>query len=206
MKDPIRRDSLITIIGLSLLVALFLFAVYLPGRQAAATVRGEIAAAERSIREIPLRIAELESLKKQINRRNDYLQQTEPLMPRAANVPTILRQVTDLAKHSDLAVTKLKAMAMNRNGSSSSPNRSLNAMVIPSACSTAILSWASSREMPPKTHPAMTNASVGSTFEWPLWLFIPPLLSLRTPFEGPCPEGRTNCGSCARSPAYRAAN
>ena len=57
MKTNARRDSLLTIIGLAVLVVGFLFVVYFSGRQAAAKTRAEIQQAEQNIRDLPLRIA-----------------------------------------------------------------------------------------------------------------------------------------------------
>lgn len=110
MKDTARRDSLLTVIGLALLVAFFMFFVYLPNQRAAAKLKREIAAAEQSIRDIPLRLAELESLGKELALRGGHLRETERLMPTDADVHILVRQVADLAENSGLTVTQLKPL------------------------------------------------------------------------------------------------
>ena len=110
MKDPVRRDSLLTVMGLALLVAFFMFFVYLPNQRTATQLNREIAAAEQSIRDIPVRLAELELLGKELALRNDYLKETERLMPADADLHAVVRQVADLAENSGLTVTQLKPL------------------------------------------------------------------------------------------------
>lgn len=112
MIDQVRRDSMLTVVGLSLLVAVFLFLVYLPGRKVSAAVERETAQAEQSIREIPRRIAELESLQQDIRTRNEYLHKTRRLLPRNADLHTVIRQVAYLANNSGLMVTRLEPVSV----------------------------------------------------------------------------------------------
>ena len=102
MKDPVRRDSLLTIIGLSLLVAAFVFAVYIPGKKACAQVERDIETAEQTIRDIPLRLAELDSLQKDIRRRSEYLRRNDRLVPGTIDSHTIIAFVSRLARNSNL--------------------------------------------------------------------------------------------------------
>lgn len=110
MKDPVRRDSLLTVVGLALLVAVFMFVVYLPGRNAADRLEREIAAAEQSIHDVPARIAELESLGAALGLRNDFLKETEQLIPGDSDLHTVICQVADLAENCGLAVTRLEPL------------------------------------------------------------------------------------------------
>ena len=108
MKDPVRRDTLLTIIGLSLMVVAFIFVIFLPGKKACAEIKREIADANKSIQEIPLRVAEVESLKKEIRKRQDYLKETDRLMPVDADLHAVIRQVAYLARNSNLDDGPLK--------------------------------------------------------------------------------------------------
>jgi Tfp pilus assembly protein PilO len=110
MKDPVRRDTLLTIIGLSLIAAVFIFAVYRPMQKACSEAQREIAAADQSIRDIPLRLAELKSLEDEIRLREEYLQQHHQLIPENADLHSVLRQVTNLARNSNLSVSRLEPM------------------------------------------------------------------------------------------------
>ena len=111
MKDLIRRDSLVTIIGLALLAAAFVFVVYLPSQKTERAVRAEIAQAERSIGDIPLHVAELESLNREIAQRVAYLESTRQLVPHDSDMHTILSQIASLADESGLTVTRLEPLA-----------------------------------------------------------------------------------------------
>jgi Tfp pilus assembly protein PilO len=110
MKTNARRDSLLTIIGLAALVVGFLFVVYFPGRQAAAKTRAEIQQSEQSIRDLPLRIAELESLKKEVSRRQEFLNRTESLLPSEVDLHELLGHVAKLAGETNLEVTQTKLL------------------------------------------------------------------------------------------------
>lgn len=110
MKDRLRWDSWVTIGGLSLLVAIFFLAVFMPERKKAARVRREIAETEQAIRDIPVRLAELESLDEQIARGNEYLKKTAPLVPLETDLHAVLREVSKLAEASNLSVTRLEPL------------------------------------------------------------------------------------------------
>ncbi len=110
MNNPLGRDSFITIAILSVSVAGFLFGVYFPAQKSAERIDREIAAAQQSIREVPLRIAELESLCKNLCLRNDFLWRTQQLIPPEANIHSILRQVTKLANKTHLKITRLEPL------------------------------------------------------------------------------------------------
>ena len=112
MKDPVRRDNILTITGLSLMAGVFVFAVYLPGHKACERVRGEIQAAEQSIQAIPLRLAELEKLKGDVAKRQAYLQEMQRAVPMDAAIHDVIREVSDLARQSDLQVTRLEPLKL----------------------------------------------------------------------------------------------
>ena len=111
MKDIARRDSLVTIIGLALLAAAFVFVVYRPSQRTEISIRREIAQAERSINDIPLRVAELESLGRDVEQRMTYLASTRKLVPRDRDVHIILSQIASLAEGASLTITRLEPLA-----------------------------------------------------------------------------------------------
>jgi Tfp pilus assembly protein PilO len=105
-----RKDSLITVCGLALLAAGYYFGILRPGAKFASKIRRGIASAEQSVREIPQRVAELESLKKEIDRRESYLRGTQALIPQNADLHTVVREVTRLADRSRLKITRLEPL------------------------------------------------------------------------------------------------
>lgn len=111
MKDPVRRDTLLTIIGLALLVAGFMFAVYVPGKKACATSKRDIRAAQQMISDIPVRVAELEALANDVRKRGQYLQTALPLLPVDADLHSVVAQVSDLARKADLAEGAFEPLA-----------------------------------------------------------------------------------------------
>lgn len=110
MNTNVRRENLLTILGLAVLVVGFLFVVYFPGRTATAKTRAEIEQAKQSIRNLPLRIAELESLKKEVARRQDFLNRTESLMPSSVDLHELLGHVAKLAEETNLNITQTKLL------------------------------------------------------------------------------------------------
>jgi type IV pilus assembly protein PilO len=110
MKDPVRRDTILTIVGLSLLAAVFMFAVHLPNEKACAQLKREISTCERSIQEVPLRVAELESLNREIQRRLDYLDRTSSLLPFDADLHSVVARVSDLAQCAELTEGALEPL------------------------------------------------------------------------------------------------
>ena len=110
MKDPVRRDNVLTIVGLSVISAVFVLAVYLPGHKAGARIRKEIQAAEQSIHDIPLRLAELEALQRDVDRRAAYLKQTAGLVPAMAGLHDVIQDVARSGKLAGLEVTRLEPL------------------------------------------------------------------------------------------------
>lgn len=108
MIEVMRRESLLTVLGVCLLAATFLLVVHLPGSRRTRTLEREIQQAEQTIRSIPMRIAELESLRGENQRRRAYLSRTEALVPETVDVPGVLREVTELAERAGLDVVSLK--------------------------------------------------------------------------------------------------
>ena len=110
MKFSTGRDVVITISGLGLMVAAFIFFVYLPGKHACDEYRRQIDAADKQIRQIPLKVAELEVLRDEVEERREELGKTVTLMPNEADLHNVIREVANLAKMSDLEVTRLEPL------------------------------------------------------------------------------------------------
>lgn len=111
MNDTGRRGALVTIGGLALLSAAFLFFVFLPGQRKVVQVRKEIAEAERSIRDVPLRVAELESLRGDAGRRREYVASILERMPHDVDVHGLVRQVASLADRTRVKVSRIEPLA-----------------------------------------------------------------------------------------------
>lgn len=108
MRDRTRRDGICTVAALLFLVAMFAFGVYLPGKKASAKVIQQISAAEDSIREIPVRVAELQMHKRLIAERHEFLRMNHDLVPDDVDLHTVLRQVADLARNCKVSVSRLE--------------------------------------------------------------------------------------------------
>jgi len=110
MKNAIQRDSIMTVVSVAIVAALFVFTAYLPGRRSAIPINRSIDAAEQRLREIPVRIAELELLDAQIDRLETYLEEVDSVVPQEADLHSIIGEVAGLAKASQLKVTRLEPM------------------------------------------------------------------------------------------------
>ncbi len=110
MSRKIQRESLYTIVGLAVLSAVFLWGFYLPERKAGAAVRGEIADLQGTIRNVPVRVAELDLLRRRVEKRDAYLQKRRDSIPRSAEISAIIKHVASLARNADLRVTRLEPL------------------------------------------------------------------------------------------------
>lgn len=110
MNMSLKRDSLVTITALAVPVAVFVFAFYLPGRKSSERTNREIAAASRALRDFPLQMAELESLRREIGRREEFLKRASVQIPPESDVHAVLQQVAELADATDVAVTRLEPL------------------------------------------------------------------------------------------------
>ena len=93
MNRKLLGDSALTVIGVAVLSTVFLLGFYIPERRAAAGVRKEIAVIEGTIRKVPARVAELVSLKRDIEIRRKFLRRAGRWTPpswRAFSSPSAL--------------------------------------------------------------------------------------------------------------------
>lgn len=107
MNEKLRRDSLITIIGLSIVVALFTFVVYLPGLKNKQQLNQEIAEIQQSICEIPKKVEQLEKLHQELDQRLAFIKQHQQEIPTVKDTHQVLQRVALLAKTSTLTVSEL---------------------------------------------------------------------------------------------------
>ena len=107
MNEKLRRDSLITIIGLSVVVAIFTFVVYLPGMKHKQQLNIEIKQIQQSISEIPNKVKQLEQLHQELNQRLEFINRHQHRIPSAKDTHQVLQRVALLAKTSSLTVSEL---------------------------------------------------------------------------------------------------
>ncbi|MFH1299887.1 MAG: type 4a pilus biogenesis protein PilO [Planctomycetota bacterium] len=107
MNEKLRRDSLITIIGLSIVVALFTFVVYLPGLKNKEQLNQEIAEIQQSICEIPKKVEQLEKLHQELDQRLIFINRHRQEIPTVKDTHLVLQRVALLAKMSNLTVSEL---------------------------------------------------------------------------------------------------
>jgi Tfp pilus assembly protein PilO len=111
MNSGSRRETILAFGGICGLAALFLFVVYLPGRRDTGQIHGSIVGAEQMLREIPVRVAELEYLNTKIDRLQAYLRKSSASVPREADLHAIIGQVAALAETNNLRVTRLEPLS-----------------------------------------------------------------------------------------------
>ncbi|MCA9013805.1 MAG: type 4a pilus biogenesis protein PilO [Planctomycetaceae bacterium] len=107
MNEKLRRDSLITIIGLSVVVALFTFVVYLPGLKNKQQLNKEITEIQQSISEIPAKVKQLEALHQDLDQRRLFVKRLSQRIPADRDTHQVLQRVALLAKTASLTVNEM---------------------------------------------------------------------------------------------------
>jgi len=118
MKDSGKKDSILTVAGLLLLVGVFIFVFYLPGKKVGAQIQNEMTAAERDIQSVPTRVAELEMLHKKINDQQKYLERTEPAFPEQVDLHAVVERVSNMAKNNQLKISRMELSNLKATKSS----------------------------------------------------------------------------------------
>lgn len=108
MNDHTRRDSLITIIGLAVLVLGFIFGIFLPEHRANRAIEQEITNAKRDLLNVPLRMAELDALGKLVDQRNAYIQRCLPALPADTDDQRVLKAICRIADDAGVEVTLVR--------------------------------------------------------------------------------------------------
>lgn len=107
-KGLFNRDSLLTIIGLSIPAAVYVFAVSIPAGRVTKRIRNEIKSTQQTIQSVPLRVAELNSLHKTIRQRCTALHGMDRLFPRNPDLHTVIQNAARFAEQAHLTVTRLE--------------------------------------------------------------------------------------------------
>lgn len=107
MNEKLRRDSLITIISLAVVVALFTFVIYLPGLKNKQQLNKQIAAIQEKISAIPSQVKQLEQLHQQLDQRAAFINRLKQYIPADKDTHQVLQRVALLANTSALTVSSL---------------------------------------------------------------------------------------------------
>ncbi|MEQ8852578.1 type 4a pilus biogenesis protein PilO [Gimesia sp.] len=107
MNEKLRRDSLITIISLAVVVALFTFVIYLPGLKSKQQLNKQIASIQEEIRAIPTKVEQLELLQKELQQREAFINRMKTHIPTDKDTHRVLQRVAQLANSSSLTVSSL---------------------------------------------------------------------------------------------------
>jgi|GEM_PF-1283574 len=107
MNEKLRRDSLITIISLAIVVALFTFVIYLPGLKNKQQLNKQIAAIQEEISKVPEKVQQLEELHKELDRRKAFITRLSGHIPSNRDTHQVLQRVALLANTSALTVSAL---------------------------------------------------------------------------------------------------
>lgn len=106
MKYSVSRDTILTILGLAAMVVGFVFIVYLPGKKNRDEVNQKIAKAAKQIEEIPKKVAELDALRSDIQRQEEFLRDNVRRLPEQADLHNVVRDIADLARAANLEVIR----------------------------------------------------------------------------------------------------
>lgn len=107
MNDKLRRDSLITIISLAVVVALFTFVIYLPGLKTKQQLNQQIEEIQAEIIKIPEKVKHLEQLHRQLDQRKAFIKRLSRHIPAEKDTHQVLQRVALLANQSALTVSAL---------------------------------------------------------------------------------------------------
>jgi Tfp pilus assembly protein PilO len=108
MKGSLRRDSILTVMGFSLITSVFLFAFYLPESKQHDQLKQEIKEAEVAVVNVPVRLAEITALQEDVARREKYLAAARKSVPIDPDVHAVVQQMAELARNSELQITRLE--------------------------------------------------------------------------------------------------
>ena len=108
MQDHSRRDSLVTILGLAVLVLGFIFGVFLPEHRSNQQLERDITTAKQDLINVPLRIAELEAMRQLLDRRKSYLQRCLPGLPAETDDQRVLNMMCHVADKAGVEVTGVR--------------------------------------------------------------------------------------------------
>ena len=108
MKDSLKRDNLLTIVGTVVTVGFFVLVVYLPGERACQAARSEISVANRTIDATPLLILESAHLEQKRGERLDALRKLDRLLDDENELHGVLQKVANLAHTAGLKMDRIQ--------------------------------------------------------------------------------------------------
>lgn len=110
MKSLVRHQRLIGVLGTVLASTAFLLGVLRPGQMRAASLKADVTRIQSQLSALPLQIAEREHLQAKLtNLREDSIK-LETLAPLRVDTADVLREVAQLAKASQVTISRLEPM------------------------------------------------------------------------------------------------
>ncbi|MFM9961222.1 MAG: type 4a pilus biogenesis protein PilO [Planctomycetaceae bacterium] len=115
MKDTLKRDNLLTIVGTVLAVGFFVLVLYLPNERACQAARNEITVANRTIEAAPTLILEAAQHEQKRDDRHAALKQLDHLLDDEDELHGVLQKVASLAHSAGLKLDRIQPLtATNR--------------------------------------------------------------------------------------------
>ena len=113
MKVLARYDRLIAIIGTAVLTVGFFCGVLRPGHLKAKVVEVEVLQIQSRLMSLPVQIAEREHLQGKLGERREQSERLATLAPLQVDVSDVLHEVAQLARQSQVTITRLEPMPQN---------------------------------------------------------------------------------------------
>ena len=111
MKDSLRRDNLLSIIGTAVTVGFFVLVVYLPNERACQAARREITIANRTIDSAPMLIQQAAMRYQSQTEKQQALQELDRLLDNDDDLHGVLQKVANLAQSAGLKMDRIQPQA-----------------------------------------------------------------------------------------------
>lgn len=111
MKDSLRRDNLLSIMGTAGIVGFFVLVVYLPGERACQAARREITVANRTIDSAPMLIQQAAMQTQKQAEQEEALRQLDRLLDDEDELHGVLQKVAYLAHATGLKMDRIQPQA-----------------------------------------------------------------------------------------------
>lgn len=111
MKDSLRRENLLSIVGTVVTIGFFVLVVYLPGERACQTARREITVANRTIDSAPMLIQQAAMQYARQAEKAATLQQVDRLLDDENELHGVLQKVAKLAHSAGLKMDRIQPQA-----------------------------------------------------------------------------------------------
>lgn len=111
MKDSLRRDNLLSIMGTAGIVGFFVLVVYLPGERACQAARREITVANRTIDSAPMLIQQAAMQNQKQAEQEEALRQLDRLLDDEDELHGVLQKVAYLAQTTGLKMDRIQPQA-----------------------------------------------------------------------------------------------